>query len=175
MPQTIPSMVRKLRVGWRRSASQAMRKTSNNIVRDLSYQLSALSYQPAAISPQPSAIRLRQSIIELPSKSGRGLRLVICTRGGWARHPLQKEVCSSPALRKNTLWPHQWRSDAARFFDMAMGSASELEYYVLLSHDLGFLASPAYQRLTREVTEVKRMLTSLTQEMRTGHSRGVPP
>ena len=67
------------------------------------------------------------------------------------------------------------QADVARFFDMAMGSASELEYYVLLSHDLGFLASPAYQRLTREVTEVKRMLTSLTQKMRTGHSRGVPP
>jgi len=67
------------------------------------------------------------------------------------------------------------QADVARFFDMAMGSASELEYYVLLSHDLGFLASPAYQRLTREVTEVKRMLTSLTQEMRTGHSRWVPP
>ncbi len=57
-------------------------------------------------------------------------------------------------------------ADRARFLDMAMGSASELEYHLLLARDLGMVADPAYSRLAREVTQVKRMLTSLTQKIR---------
>jgi len=59
-------------------------------------------------------------------------------------------------------------ADVARFFDMAMGSASELEYHLLLARDLGMVAGPAYGRLARDVTEIKRMLTSLTQKVRAG-------
>src|SRR5262249_43519046 len=53
-----------------------------------------------------------------------------------------------------------------RFLYIAMGSASELEYHLLLARDLEVLLSPDYQRLLREVTEVKRMLTSLIQKLR---------
>ncbi len=56
-------------------------------------------------------------------------------------------------------------ADLARFLQMGMGSASELEYHVLLAHDLGFLADPAYVRLTKEVIEVKKMLTALIQKV----------
>jgi len=41
-----------------------------------------------------------------------------------------------------------------------MGSASELEYHLLLARDLGFLKLPIYEQLTNEVVEIKRMLTS---------------
>ena len=41
-----------------------------------------------------------------------------------------------------------------------MGSASELEYHFLLSHDLGFLNETDFERLSADVTEVKRMLAS---------------
>ncbi|SRR5260370_400467 len=52
-----------------------------------------------------------------------------------------------------------------RFLQMAMGSASELEYHWLLSRDLGFLAPAAYARLETQVTEVKRMLASLIRKV----------
>lgn len=58
------------------------------------------------------------------------------------------------------------RADVARFLDMAMGSASELEYHLLLARDLGLVMGPAYDRLAREVTQIERMLTSLTQKIR---------
>ena len=56
--------------------------------------------------------------------------------------------------------------DFARFLQMAAGSASEVEYHLLLSRDLEFLQSADFQRLTDEVVEVKRMLSSLMQKLR---------
>jgi four helix bundle protein len=48
-----------------------------------------------------------------------------------------------------------------RFLYIAMGSASELEYELLVAHDLDLLKLSDYQRLANEATEVKRMLASL--------------
>ncbi len=48
-----------------------------------------------------------------------------------------------------------------RFVQIAMGSASELEYHLLLAKDLELLKSLDYERLSGEVIEVKRMLASL--------------
>lgn len=59
----------------------------------------------------------------------------------------------------------------ARFLQVAAGSASELEYEILLSHDLGLLAGPTYQRLADDVGEVKRMLTALIRRLRTQSRR----
>ena len=56
--------------------------------------------------------------------------------------------------------------ELARFFQIAMGSASELEYHLLLSHDLGLLKTHDYEQLTDDVFEVKRMLTSFIQKLR---------
>jgi four helix bundle protein len=47
-----------------------------------------------------------------------------------------------------------------------MGSASELEYHLLLAHDLGFLEDPKYQQLADCTTEVKRMLASLIKKLK---------
>jgi four helix bundle protein len=47
-----------------------------------------------------------------------------------------------------------------------MGSASELEYHLLLARDLEVLAKADYERLDGDVTEVKRMLTSLIQKLK---------
>ena len=60
------------------------------------------------------------------------------------------------------------RGDAelARFLQIAMGSASELEYHLLLAHDLDLLNSPDYEQLAGEVTEVKRMLTAFIKRLR---------
>ncbi|MFZ5996323.1 MAG: four helix bundle protein, partial [Nitrospirota bacterium] len=53
----------------------------------------------------------------------------------------------------------------ARFLQIAFGSASELEYHLLLSHDLGLLQVSDYETLAGEVVEVKRMITSFIQKL----------
>jgi four helix bundle protein len=57
-------------------------------------------------------------------------------------------------------------AEMVRFLQMAMGSASELEYQLLLVHDLEYLHNPAYERLATQVVEVKRMLSSLMQKVK---------
>ncbi len=53
-----------------------------------------------------------------------------------------------------------------RFLQIAMGSASELEYQLLLAHDLEYLQNPEYSRLTTQVVEVKKMLSALMQKVK---------
>jgi four helix bundle protein len=55
------------------------------------------------------------------------------------------------------------RSDGefARFLQIARGSASELEYHLLLARDLKLLTNNAHQDFEKKLAEVQRMLTSL--------------
>jgi len=55
------------------------------------------------------------------------------------------------------------RSDGelTRFLQIARGSASELEYHLLLARDLKLLANDTYQSFEKQLIEVQRMLTSL--------------
>ena len=48
-----------------------------------------------------------------------------------------------------------------RFLGIAAGSASEVEYHLLLAKDLKFLEEQEYEPLDRAVVEIKRMLASL--------------
>ena len=59
------------------------------------------------------------------------------------------------------------RSDGefAHFLQIARGSASELEYELLLARDLGFLGGCQHDRLEQSVMEVERMLTALVQRI----------
>jgi four helix bundle protein len=59
--------------------------------------------------------------------------------------------------------------ELARFLSIAMGSASELDYHLLLAHDLHFLDSTAYSQLNQQLTEVKRMLNALIHKIRSEH------
>ena len=58
-------------------------------------------------------------------------------------------------------------ADFARFLQMAMGSASETEYQLILARDLEFLPKDVYEKLHNEVEEAKRMLASLLKTIRT--------
>ncbi len=49
---------------------------------------------------------------------------------------------------------------------MAMGSACETEYQLILARDLEFLCQDEYERLHNDVEEVKRMLASLLKTLR---------
>ena len=55
--------------------------------------------------------------------------------------------------------------ELARFIQIAMGSASELEYQLLLCQDLGLLHGSVYKELEKPTIEVKRMLTSLIRKL----------
>ncbi len=48
-----------------------------------------------------------------------------------------------------------------RYLQIASGSASELAYHLLLSRDLGFLSSLEHDTLSKQLGELRRMLTSL--------------
>ena len=52
-------------------------------------------------------------------------------------------------------------ADFGRFLQMAMGSASESEYQILLSFDLNYIDENQYMQMNAKVTEIKRMLSSL--------------
>ena len=55
------------------------------------------------------------------------------------------------------------RPEFARFLQNALGIASELEYELLLAHDLGYLAPEQHRQVTEQVVEIKKMLTGFIQ------------
>ena len=56
--------------------------------------------------------------------------------------------------------------EVARFMEIAFGSASELEYHLLLARDLHFMDDTIHERLAGDVREVKRMLTSFMRYLK---------
>ena len=52
-----------------------------------------------------------------------------------------------------------------RFLQIARGSASELEYHLLLARDLGFLTAAEFKDLEEKTMEIQRMLASLVQRL----------
>lgn len=56
-------------------------------------------------------------------------------------------------------------AELARFCSIAMGSASELEYHLLLAHDLQLITDGDYATLAQQTSEVKRMLTGFLQKL----------
>jgi four helix bundle protein len=51
--------------------------------------------------------------------------------------------------------------ELARFLQMSLGSAYEVEYHALLAKDLDFLDSAVYEFLQNQIIEVKQMLAAL--------------
>ena len=57
-------------------------------------------------------------------------------------------------------------AELSRFFSIASGSASELEYLFQLIFDLKFIEKPEYDELVNDVIEVKQMLTSFVKKLK---------
>ena len=56
-------------------------------------------------------------------------------------------------------------AELARFLQIARGSASELEYTLLLARDLGLLKDAAHEALAPPLSEVQRMLAALIKKL----------
>ncbi|MCI0429834.1 MAG: four helix bundle protein [Rhodospirillales bacterium] len=56
--------------------------------------------------------------------------------------------------------------DFARFLHIAMGSASELQYLLLLARDLSYVGGDVHASLEDMTVEVKRMLASLLRTVK---------
>ncbi len=92
-----------------------------------------------------------------------------------------RQVSSFPARRKQagvahhlevlvrdvTNQPTDERQNRQGLIDscVARGSASELEYQLLLARDLKLIQSGDHEQLERQTTEIKRMLTVFVQKL----------
>jgi four helix bundle protein len=65
------------------------------------------------------------------------------------------------------------RKELSRYAKISLGSASELEYQLLLARDLGYLDASCHDALAESTDEVKRMLGALirTLDSRTNTTR----
>ncbi len=58
-------------------------------------------------------------------------------------------------------------SELAQFLTIAMGSAAELEYQLILSKDLHYLNETTYNSLSKEIIEIRKMLNVFIRKLRT--------
>jgi four helix bundle protein len=52
------------------------------------------------------------------------------------------------------------KADKLRFFNIAQGSLEETKYYLILSHDLGYLNNSESEKLFTNLEEVSKLLNS---------------
>ncbi len=79
---------------------------------------------------------------------------------------LRRAVSSIPAniaegCGKNT------QLDFAKFLNISLGSANEVEYFVLLAKDLDSLKLEVYDTLFNKINQIKAMLINLISKVRT--------
>ena len=55
--------------------------------------------------------------------------------------------------------------ELANFLNIAAGSASEVDYQLLLAKDLGYINNDQYQLLEANINEVKRLLNSFINKI----------
>jgi four helix bundle protein len=56
-------------------------------------------------------------------------------------------------------------AELARYLRIAMGSATELDYHLLLARDINILDISSYDRLVHQLDDVRRMLTAFIQRL----------
>jgi len=59
-------------------------------------------------------------------------------------------------------------AELKRYFSIAMGSASELEYLLLLARDLDYLQANVYQSMQNDLVETRKMLNAFIQKLKAG-------
>ena len=59
-------------------------------------------------------------------------------------------------------------ADFAHFLQIALGSASEIEYQILLSADLNYITREEESALSQDIAEIKKMLIAFILKIRRG-------
>jgi len=78
---------------------------------------------------------------------------------------LRRAAVSIPAnIAEGTLRSSD--ADFVRFLHIALGSASEVDYYLLLARDLKFIEPDEHSTLDASLQEVKRMLAALVTRVK---------
>jgi four helix bundle protein len=57
-------------------------------------------------------------------------------------------------------------AELRRFLNIALGSACELDYFILLAADLGHLQPEEVRKLSPEILEIRRMLGGFIQKLK---------
>jgi four helix bundle protein len=57
-------------------------------------------------------------------------------------------------------------AEFARFCSIALGSANELDYHLLLARDLKFIRPEEYAELSQQAKELKSMLAALVRKLK---------
>ena len=65
-------------------------------------------------------------------------------------------------------------NDFRRFLDIALGSASETHYQLLVARDLILIENEVYDDLSTRVTEVRRMLVGLLKRVKLSATHSSP-
>jgi four helix bundle protein len=58
------------------------------------------------------------------------------------------------------------KTEFQRFLQISMGSLYELEYQLLLAHDLGFMDLPTYDGFNDKVNEIRKMMLSFVIKLK---------
>jgi len=58
------------------------------------------------------------------------------------------------------------QAEMIHFFQLAMGSSSELEYQLILAHELQYITEGAYKDVSTELIEIRRMLNTYTRKLK---------
>ena len=137
--------------------------------RAISYQLSAISFQPDGDVEGKVGDFRNLKVWE------KGHRLTLDVYAATRPFPRDELVALTGQLRRSASsipaniaegCGRNGDAELARFMDIAMGSASELSYHLILARDLGYLLSQNYDRLAGETEEIKRMLATFTARLR---------
>ena len=58
------------------------------------------------------------------------------------------------------------KADFANFLNIALGSANESEYFILLTKDLAYINTEKFETLSKLINEIKAMLIALIAKVR---------
>lgn len=58
-------------------------------------------------------------------------------------------------------------AELANFLNIASGSASEVEYEILLAKEIGYISNEQYESWTREIGELRSMLAAYMRKLKT--------
>src|SRR5712692_5230677 len=103
----------------------------------------------------------------------RSHRLTLAMYAATMKFPKQELYCQTSQIRRCAVsiganiaegCGKMGNNEFQRFLQIAAGSASELDYELLLAKDLGYIANPDYAKLADELSQIRKMLSALLRK-----------